>query len=58
MLELREGRSLLSNRRPEIPPTPAHDLKQAPSVVVQHPKAGRAVIDDVVGLVALPLSPR
>jgi hypothetical protein len=53
------GKALLSNRRFEVQlPRRAHDLKQAQSFVVQHPKVGRAVVDDDVGLVALLLSPR
>jgi hypothetical protein len=58
VLELGEGQGTSLEQEVGGPATaPTHDLKQAQSVFVQHPKVGRAVVD-VVGLVALPLSPR
>jgi hypothetical protein len=59
MLELGEGQGTSLEQEVRGPAAaPAHDLKQAQSVFVQHPKVGRAVVDVVVGLVALPPSPR
>jgi hypothetical protein len=59
MLEVGEGQGTSLEQEVRGPATaPAHDLKQAQSVVVQHPKVGRAVVEVVDGLVALALSPR